>query len=54
VAEGGLWVLAAGTVVQIDAATNQAAGESTRVPADAAAIAVADRALWVARAGPGI
>jgi DNA-binding beta-propeller fold protein YncE len=46
-------VLAAGTVERIDSATNQAAGEPTWVPADAAAIAVADRALWVARVGPG-
>jgi YVTN family beta-propeller protein len=53
VAEGSLWALAAGTVVRIDPATNRAAGKPTRVPADAAAIAVADRALWVARVGPG-
>jgi YVTN family beta-propeller protein len=53
VADGVLWVQAAGTVVRIDPATNAAAGRPLRVPADAEAIAAADGALWVASVGPG-
>jgi DNA-binding beta-propeller fold protein YncE len=48
VADGELWVLASGTVVRIDPATNTAVGEPLRVPADAEAIAVGQGALWVA------
>jgi DNA-binding beta-propeller fold protein YncE len=53
VAGEGLLVLAAGTMVRIDPATNQAAGEPLPVPGDAEAIAVGQGALWVARVGPG-
>ena len=53
VADGMLWVLASGTVVRIDPATNTVVGKPLRVPADAAAIAVGDRTLWVATVAPG-
>jgi DNA-binding beta-propeller fold protein YncE len=54
VADGMLWVLqGAGTVVRIDPATNAVVGKPLRVPADAEAIAVGDRALWVARVASG-
>ena len=54
VADGMLWVLTgAGTVVQVDPATNRVVGKPLRVPADAEAIAVGDGALWVARVAPG-
>jgi YVTN family beta-propeller protein len=53
VAEGMLWVLASGTVVRIDPETNAAVGEPLPVPADTEAIAVGDRALWVATVAPG-
>jgi YVTN family beta-propeller protein len=53
VADGMLWVLASGTVVRIDPATNAVVGEPLRVPANAEAIAVSDRALWVASVAPG-
>jgi hypothetical protein len=48
VAEGMLFVLASGTVVRIDPETNAVVGEPLPVPADTEAIAVGDRALWVA------
>jgi YVTN family beta-propeller protein len=53
VADGVVWVLASGTVVRIDPATNATVGKPLRVPADAEAIAVGDRALWVASVAPG-
>jgi YVTN family beta-propeller protein len=54
VADGMLWVRkGAGTVVQVDPATNAVVGKPLRVPADAEAIAVGDGALWVARVAPG-
>jgi DNA-binding beta-propeller fold protein YncE len=53
VADGVLWVLASGTVVRIDPETNTVVGKPLRVPTDAEAIAVGDRALWVARVAPG-
>jgi DNA-binding beta-propeller fold protein YncE len=54
VAAGKLWVLgAAGTVVRIDPATNRVVGRPLRVPTDAAAIAVAQGALWAASVAPG-
>ena len=49
-----LWVLkGAGTVVRLDPATNRVVGKPLRVPADAEAIAVGDRALWVASVADG-
>jgi YVTN family beta-propeller protein len=54
VAHGLLWVLdAAGRVVRIDPRTNRVVGKPLRVPADAAAIAVAQGTLWVARVADG-
>jgi YVTN family beta-propeller protein len=54
VADGRLWVLdAAGRVVRINPATNRVVGKPLRVPADAAAIAVAQGALWVTRVASG-
>jgi DNA-binding beta-propeller fold protein YncE len=53
VADRMLWVLASGTVVRIDPATNAVVGKPLRVPADAEAIAVAHGALWVATVAPG-
>jgi YVTN family beta-propeller protein len=54
VAHGVLWVLdAAGRVVRINPATSRVVGKPLRVPADAAAIAVAQGALWVTRVAPG-
>jgi DNA-binding beta-propeller fold protein YncE len=53
VADGKLWVLAAGAVVRIDPATNTVVGRPLPVPADAEAIAVGHRALWAARVAPG-
>ena len=54
VAQGVLWVLdAAGRVVRINPETNRVVGQPLRVPADAAAIAVAQGALWVASVAPG-
>ena len=54
VAHGLLWVLdAAGRVVRLDPATNRAVGKPLRVPADAAAIAVAQGALWVTSVADG-
>ena len=54
VADGKLWVLkGAGTVVRVDPATNALVGRPLRVPADAAAIAVAQGALWVTRVADG-
>ena len=53
VADGVLWVLASGTVVRVDPATNRVVGEPLRVPADAEAIAVGQGALWVAGVAPG-
>jgi DNA-binding beta-propeller fold protein YncE len=54
VADGKLWVLdAAGTVVRVDPAANRVVGKPLRVPADADAIAVGERALWVTRGAPG-
>jgi DNA-binding beta-propeller fold protein YncE len=54
VANGRLWVLTgAGTVVRLDPATNRVVGKPLRVPADTAAIAVAQGALWVAGVAPG-
>jgi YVTN family beta-propeller protein len=54
VADGRLWVLnAASTVVRIDPAANAAVGRPLPVPADAEAIAVDERALWVARGASG-
>jgi DNA-binding beta-propeller fold protein YncE len=54
VANGRLWVLTgAGTVVRLDPATNRVVGKPLRVPADAAAIAVAQEALWVATVASG-
>jgi YVTN family beta-propeller protein len=54
VAGGKVWVLrAAGTVVRIDPATNAVVGKPLRVPADAEAIAVGERALWVTSVTPG-
>jgi YVTN family beta-propeller protein len=54
VADGMLWVLkGAGTVVRVDPATNRVVGKPLRVPADAAAIAVAQRALWVTSVADG-
>jgi hypothetical protein len=53
-ADGMLWVLkGAGRVVRVDLATNRVVGKPLRVPADAAAIAVAQGALWVTRVAPG-
>jgi YVTN family beta-propeller protein len=54
VAHGLLWVLdATGRVVRIDPRTNAVVGKPLRVPADAAAIAVAQGALWVTRVADG-
>jgi DNA-binding beta-propeller fold protein YncE len=54
VADGVLWALdGAGRVVRISPATNRVVGKPLRVPADAAAIAVGDGALWVATVAPG-
>jgi YVTN family beta-propeller protein len=53
VADGKLWVRAAGAVVGIDPATNTVVGKPLRVPADAEVIAVGQGALWVAGAAPG-
>jgi DNA-binding beta-propeller fold protein YncE len=53
VADGRLWVLDAGKVVRIDPRTNAVVGKPLRVPADAEAIAVGERALWVTRGAPG-
>jgi DNA-binding beta-propeller fold protein YncE len=53
VADGKLWVRAAGAVVRIDPETNTVVGKPLPVPADAEAIAVGDRALWAARVAPG-
>ena len=54
VADGMLWILkGAGTVVRVDPATNAVVGKPLRVPADAAAIAVAQGALWVTSVVPG-
>jgi DNA-binding beta-propeller fold protein YncE len=54
VADGRLWVLdAAGTVVRVDPESNRVVGKPLRVPADAEAIAVGERALWVTRGAPG-
>jgi YVTN family beta-propeller protein len=54
VAGGKVWALrAAGTVVRIDPATNAVVGKPLRVPADAEAIAVGERALWVTSVAPG-
>jgi YVTN family beta-propeller protein len=53
VADGKLWVRGSGTVVRIDPASNAVVGKPLRVPADAEAIAVGNRALWAARVAPG-
>jgi YVTN family beta-propeller protein len=54
VADGVLWVRkGAGAVVRVDPESNRVVGKPLRVPADAEAIAVDDRALWVARVAPG-
>jgi DNA-binding beta-propeller fold protein YncE len=54
VADGVLWVLdASGTVAQLDPRTNTAVGKPLRVPADAAAIAVGQGALWVTSVAAG-
>jgi YVTN family beta-propeller protein len=53
VADGRLWVLAAGTVVRVDPESNRVVGKPLQVPADAEAIAVGDGALWVASVAPG-
>ena len=54
VAHGLLWVLdAPGRVVRIDPRTNAGVGKPLRVPADAAAIAAAQEALWVASVADG-
>jgi YVTN family beta-propeller protein len=54
VAGGKLWVLGgSGTVVRIDPATNAVVGKPLRVPANAEAIAVGNRALWAASVAPG-
>jgi YVTN family beta-propeller protein len=54
VAGGKVWVLgASGTVVRIDPATNAVVGKPLRVPANAEAIAVGNRALWAASVAPG-
>jgi YVTN family beta-propeller protein len=53
VADGVLWVLAAGTVVRVDPESNRVVGKPLRVPADAEAIAVGDGVLWVASVTPG-
>jgi DNA-binding beta-propeller fold protein YncE len=54
VANGRLWVLTgAGTVVRLDPATNRVVGKPLRVPADTAAIAVAQGALWVTTVADG-
>jgi DNA-binding beta-propeller fold protein YncE len=54
VAHGLLWVLdAPGRVVRIDPRTNAVVGKPLRVPADAAAIAAAQEALWVASVADG-
>jgi DNA-binding beta-propeller fold protein YncE len=54
VAHGVLWVLdATGRVVRISPTTNRVVGEPLRVPADAAAIAVAQGSLWVTRVASG-
>jgi DNA-binding beta-propeller fold protein YncE len=54
VAGGRVWVLGgSGTVVRIDPATNAAVGKPLRVPANAEAIAVGNRALWAASVAPG-
>jgi len=54
VAGGKLWVLGgSGAVIGIDPATNAAVGKPLRVPANAEAIAVGNRALWAASVAPG-
>jgi len=54
VAAGRLWVLkGAGTVVRVDPATNRVVGKPLRVPAGAAAIAVAQGALWATSVADG-
>jgi YVTN family beta-propeller protein len=54
VAGGRVWVLgASGAVVGIDPATNAVVGKPLRVPANAEAIAVGNRALWAASVAPG-
>jgi YVTN family beta-propeller protein len=54
VADGMLWVLdAAGTVIRVDPRTNRVVGKPLPIPADAEAIAVGERALWVTRGAPG-
>jgi DNA-binding beta-propeller fold protein YncE len=54
VANGRLWVLTgAGTVVRLDPATNRVVGKPLRVPADTAAIAAAQGALWVTTVASG-
>jgi YVTN family beta-propeller protein len=54
VADGMLWVLKdASMMVRVDPAANAVVGKPLRVPADAEAIAVGERALWVTRGAPG-
>jgi len=53
VADGAVWVLGAGRVVRIDPATDAVAGEPLGVPANADAIAVGARTLWVTSVAPG-
>ena len=54
VAGGRVWVLgASGAVIGIDPATNAVVGKPLRVPANAEAIAVGNRALWAASVAPG-
>jgi YVTN family beta-propeller protein len=54
VADGKLWVLdGSRMVVGIDPVTNAVVGKPLRVPVNAEAIAVADRALWAASVAPG-
>ncbi len=54
VADGALWVLdASGTVVRLDPRTNAVVGKPLRAPADAAAIAVGQGALWVTSVAQG-
>jgi YVTN family beta-propeller protein len=54
VAGGRVWVLGgSGAVVRIDPATNAVVGKPLRVPANAEAIAVGNRALWAASVAPG-
>lgn len=54
VADGKVWVLGtSGTVVRLDPRTNAVVGKPLRVPADAVAIAVGQRALWVTSVAPG-